>query len=531
MDGSGYRIEAERWLTIAEKLLTARDFQGAKSFAIRARESDPRLLEFSDQIIAIADTLLAGELRIINYNGGGSHDYYAILQLPRLSQSMELVASQYRKLALLLNPTRNRLSFSDHAFRLVSEAWMVFSNPSKKAMYDHELQLSQLGQLGQLGPLGQLGMPGQEFSQGQSSQGNVKRSPRMSRDGRVVVDEDDVAQSESTRSTRLETPHKMTEPIRPIPLHKITEPSRSVPQPVPQPKTTETIRPTPQPVATEPIRPAPQPKAVEPSRPAPQPKAVEPSRPAPQLKASEPARPAAQPVSVDSRTTLSTTQPSATESQVPSFWTACPYCYILYEYPKGYENCAIRCEKCKRAFHAVVIPSPPITGGEKSKQSNPSKRSEPKVIYKDDVYIDLSDTSDDESDSDDDDWDGRRKKAKNAKGKATPSKNVKKSQNERAKKVNVQNVDGGSHVQGEVVGKREGTSGKKKGAKDLGKLDLNVMFSNEVEEAVPGVSEGNGAGNGEEDNIEGIGFFEGLDEFLSSLPILSVVGDDKVKAS
>ncbi|XP_058007264.1 uncharacterized protein LOC110656047 isoform X2 [Hevea brasiliensis] len=561
MDGSGYRIEAERWLTIAEKLLTARDFQGAKSFAIRARESDPRLLEFSDQIIAIADTLLAGELRIINYNGGGSHDYYAILQLPRLSQSMELVASQYRKLALLLNPTRNRLSFSDHAFRLVSEAWMVFSNPSKKAMYDHELQLSQLGQLGQLGPLGQLGMPGQEFSQGQSSQGNVKRSPRMSRDGRVVVDEDDVAQSESTRSTRLETPHKMTEPIRPIPLHKITEPSRSVPQPVPQPKTTETIRPTPQPVATEPIRPAPQPKAVEPSR------------PAPQLKASEPARPAAQPVSVDSRTTLSTTQPSATESQVPSFWTACPYCYILYEYPKGYENCAIRCEKCKRAFHAVVIPSPPITGkntyfccwgyfplgfsghgkgasgfgsnwspisalfttplpgGEKSKQSNPSKRSEPKVIYKDDVYIDLSDTSDDESDSDDDDWDGRRKKAKNAKGKATPSKNVKKSQNERAKKVNVQNVDGGSHVQGEVVGKREGTSGKKKGAKDLGKLDLNVMFSNEVEEAVPGVSEGNGAGNGEEDNIEGIGFFEGLDEFLSSLPILSVVGDDKVKAS
>ncbi|XWS68234.1 hypothetical protein CRYUN_Cryun04dG0073000 [Craigia yunnanensis] len=77
-------------------------------------------------------------------------------------------------------------------------------------------------------------------------------------------------------------------------------------------------------------------------------------------------------------------------------------------------------------------------------------------------------------------------------------------------------------------------SGRKqmgRGTKDLGKLDLNVEFSNEVEEPVPGSSVGNQAGYREEDNIEGNGFFEGLDEFLSSLPILSVVGDDKVKAT
>ena len=60
----------------------------------------------------------------------------------------------------------------------------------------------------------------------------------------------------------------------------------------------------------------------------------------------------------------------------------------------------------------------------------------------------------------------------------------------------------------------------------MGKLDLNVEFSNEVEEPVHGAGEGNGNA---EDNIEGIGFFEGLDEFLSSLPILNVVADDKVK--
>lgn len=71
---------------------------------------------------------------------------------------------------------------------------------------------------------------------------------------------------------------------------------------------------------------------------------------------------------------------------------------------------------------------------------------------------------------------------------------------------------------------------RRKGAGNLGKLDLNVEFSNEAEEPSRGVRdrEGNAAGHAE-DNIEGIGFFEGLDEFLSSLPILNVVADDKVK--
>ncbi|KAF3549283.1 hypothetical protein DY000_02005858 [Brassica cretica] len=77
--------------------------------------------------------------------------------------------------------------------------------------------------------------------------------------------------------------------------------------------------------------------------------------------------------------------------------------------------------------------------------------------------------------------------------------------------------------------KRTGT-----GAKNLGRLDLNVEFSNEVEEpaVAGGRHEGNGLGsNREVDNMEGIGFFEDLDEFLSSLPIFSVDGDDKIKAT
>ncbi|XP_070662249.1 uncharacterized J domain-containing protein C17A3.05c-like [Malus domestica] len=110
--------------------------QETKTFVIRARETDPRL-EATKQIIAVADTLLAAESQINNQNQ--QPDWYAILQLAQYTQNLEIVATQYRRLALLLNPHRNR--FPDYAFRLVSEAWNVLSNPTKKAMYNHELSM------------------------------------------------------------------------------------------------------------------------------------------------------------------------------------------------------------------------------------------------------------------------------------------------------------------------------------------------------------------------------------------------------
>ena len=63
----GGRAEAERWLVIAEKLLAGRDLVGCRSFAIRARESDPTL-DAADQILAVSDTLIAGEKRIHHYH-------------------------------------------------------------------------------------------------------------------------------------------------------------------------------------------------------------------------------------------------------------------------------------------------------------------------------------------------------------------------------------------------------------------------------------------------------------------------------
>ncbi|KAL5562649.1 hypothetical protein UlMin_032396 [Ulmus minor] len=295
-------------------------------------------------------------------------------------------------------------------------------------------------------------------------------------------------------------------------------------------------------------------------------------------------------------TALSTQQSESTpvgDQEEKCFWTACPYCYFLYEYQKVYEECVLRCQNCKRAFQAMNIPSPPVKGkddtyfccwgfiplgvsgnakstnesatwspfsamfacptqaGGKQTEAKTKKPSSPKFIYRDDdVYVEISDKSDES----DDDWQSDRgnKRAKNLKGKASVTKNAKTTPTERLRRGNQNaNAGNGEAVDG-AVGTAKGASkgepskktkaaasgAKKKGAAEWGKLDLNVEFSNDVEEPAQGANKpaqgankGNGAGNGEEDNIEGIGFFEGLDEFLNSLPILNVVGDDKVKTT
>ena len=42
-----------------------------------------------------------------------------------------------------------------------------------------------------------------------------------------------------------------------------------------------------------------------------------------------------------------------------TFWTACPYCWNMYEYEEGYEDCALRCEGCRKVFQGVAV-KPPV---------------------------------------------------------------------------------------------------------------------------------------------------------------------------
>ncbi|XP_008795163.2 uncharacterized protein LOC103710987 [Phoenix dactylifera] len=139
MDTSGGgRAGAERWMAIAEKLLAARDLVGSKRFAERAMEADP-LVDGVDQILAVADVLLASQRRVNNHV-----DWYAVLQLPSSPDGREpsAVKLAYRRLALLLHPDRNRSPGADAAFHLVADAWSVLSDPSKKSLFDAELHIA-----------------------------------------------------------------------------------------------------------------------------------------------------------------------------------------------------------------------------------------------------------------------------------------------------------------------------------------------------------------------------------------------------
>ncbi|KAJ0087010.1 hypothetical protein Patl1_08650 [Pistacia atlantica] len=199
MEQNSNRAEAERLLGVAEKLLSQGDFNGSKEFAILAQETEP-LLEGSDQILAVADVLLVADKRINNH-----HDWYSILQIDRRSDDQDLIKKQFRRLALLLHPDKNKYPFADRAFKLVADAWAVLSDTRKKSPYDHEL---------------------------------------------ILFTKVDLTNSDSTHH---------------------------------------------------------------------------------------------------------------------AFWTTCPYCYILYEYPKVYENCCLRCQNCQRGFHAVLIPKlPPLVPGKEA---------------------------------------------------------------------------------------------------------------------------------------------------------------------
>ncbi|PHU20479.1 DnaJ -like protein subfamily B member 5 [Capsicum chinense] len=259
------RAEAERLLGVAEKLLREKDFAPCKDFALLAQETEP-LLEGPDQILAIAEVLLASSKRINNH-----HDWYSILQIQGRTEDSELIKKQYRRLALLLHPDKNKYPSSDVAFGLVADAWAVLSDPNKKGLYDNELSLFTRVNL----------VPGGGGGRGGRGRPRGSYNKHKKGDDKLPVRRSSRASGNSGQNTG-QSPN---------------------PNPTPTP---------------------PPPKAAPPT-----------------------------PVSSGIR-----------GQRVVNFWTSCPYCYNLYEYPRVYEGCCLRCDKCKRAFTATeILTMPPLVPG------------------------------------------------------------------------------------------------------------------------------------------------------------------------
>lgn len=121
--------EATRAKEIAEKKFAAKDTLGAKKFALKALNLFPDL-EGISQMVATLDVHISAENKT-----NGEADWYGVLGVDPLAND-ETVRKQYRKLALMLHPDKNKSIGADGAFKLISEAWSLLSDKIRREAYD-----------------------------------------------------------------------------------------------------------------------------------------------------------------------------------------------------------------------------------------------------------------------------------------------------------------------------------------------------------------------------------------------------------
>ncbi|XVF51012.1 hypothetical protein PTKIN_Ptkin04bG0149400 [Pterospermum kingtungense] len=124
--------EAFRAKEIAERKVREKDYAGAKKFALKARNLYPGIDDIA-QMLAILDVYISAENKV-----SGEVDWYGVLGVSP-SADDDVVRKQYRKLAVMLHPDKNKSVGADGAFKLVSEAWTLLSDKAKRLMYNQKI--------------------------------------------------------------------------------------------------------------------------------------------------------------------------------------------------------------------------------------------------------------------------------------------------------------------------------------------------------------------------------------------------------
>ncbi|CAK9253872.1 unnamed protein product [Sphagnum jensenii] len=124
------REEAVRAREIAERKFAVHDFSGAKKFLIKAQALFPEL-EGVSQMLAVVDVHSVAAVRV----AGNEMNWYGILQVEQLADD-SVIKRQYRKLALLLHPDKNKFAGAEAAFKLIGEAFGVLSDKQKRIAHD-----------------------------------------------------------------------------------------------------------------------------------------------------------------------------------------------------------------------------------------------------------------------------------------------------------------------------------------------------------------------------------------------------------
>ncbi|CAH8377613.1 unnamed protein product [Eruca vesicaria subsp. sativa] len=123
--------KAIKSIGIAEKKISENDYVGAKKFVNKAENLYPKL-DGLKQVSMMIDVYISASDKI---NRKGEADWYGVLGVDPLVNDEDL-KRQYKKLALLLHPDKNKFTGATEAFKLISEAWCVLSDKAQRFAYD-----------------------------------------------------------------------------------------------------------------------------------------------------------------------------------------------------------------------------------------------------------------------------------------------------------------------------------------------------------------------------------------------------------
>ncbi|KAK7391956.1 hypothetical protein VNO78_20380 [Psophocarpus tetragonolobus] len=131
--------EALRARLIAEARMQRGEFAEALKFATKAKTLYADL-ENIFQILTVCEVHIAAQKML----DASTMDWYAILQIERFADEATL-KKQYRRLALLLHPDKNKFAGAEAAFKLIGQANGVLSDPAKRSSFDIKFRTSVRG--------------------------------------------------------------------------------------------------------------------------------------------------------------------------------------------------------------------------------------------------------------------------------------------------------------------------------------------------------------------------------------------------
>ncbi|XP_056847830.1 uncharacterized protein LOC130502874 [Raphanus sativus] len=125
------REEALRAKELAQGLMKESDFTAARKLAMKANKIDPTL-ENMTHMTMVCDVHCAATEKIF----GNQLNWYGILQVDDMNADDIVIKKQYRRLALLLHPDKNKLPGAESAFKLICQAQMILLDKAKRNFYD-----------------------------------------------------------------------------------------------------------------------------------------------------------------------------------------------------------------------------------------------------------------------------------------------------------------------------------------------------------------------------------------------------------